>query len=148
MTGEFDSYNTPHRDSQMGASSGRICHHNGNVSVYECSVWTSVLFCMQVLWVCLRARKYMCGETVVLTLSGKRVSGGEVLWQVCDACYCDGSSHQWEPGLSETDNPQRKSSPWPQHLKHNAVSSSCLSAVCVVDKTPIILLKERKALFV
>ncbi|CAB1459146.1 unnamed protein product [Pleuronectes platessa] len=30
MTGEFDSYNTPHHDSQMGASSGRICHHNGN----------------------------------------------------------------------------------------------------------------------
>ncbi|KAI9526798.1 hypothetical protein NQZ68_035548 [Dissostichus eleginoides] len=30
MTGEFDSYNTPRHDSQMGASSGRICHHNGN----------------------------------------------------------------------------------------------------------------------
>lgn len=36
MTGEFDSYNTPRHDSQMGASSGRICHHNGNVSVYVC----------------------------------------------------------------------------------------------------------------
>lgn len=35
MTGEFDSY-TPRHDSQMGASSGRICHHNGNVSVYVC----------------------------------------------------------------------------------------------------------------
>lgn len=46
MTGEFDSYNTPRHDSQMGASSGRICHHNGN----------GVRIC--VLHVCACARVY------------------------------------------------------------------------------------------
>lgn len=59
--------------------------------LYMCA---SVFVCVQALWGCLWARKYMCGETMVLTFSGKGVSGGEALWQVCDACSCDGSSHQ------------------------------------------------------
>lgn len=50
--------------------------------------------CARLVRVSVWARKYMCGETVVLTFSGKGVGGGEALWQVCDACSCDGSSHQ------------------------------------------------------
>lgn len=66
----------------------------GTVSVYVYCMCAHVLVCMHVLWGCLWARKYMCGETAVLTFSGKGVGGGEALWQVCDACSCDGSSDQ------------------------------------------------------
>lgn len=106
-------HTTPQRDSQMGASSGRICHHNGNVSVYWCTVCARVLLCLQVFWGCLWARKYMCGATAVLTTSRKGVGVGDALWQVCDACYCDGSGNQRAPRLSETDNPDRRSLAWP-----------------------------------
>lgn len=89
--GSLTRTNTPpRRDSQMGASSGRICHRNGN-DVWICVL--SVCACAHVsLWGSLRARKYMC---VVKLWRWKRGWVEErVLWQVCDACFCDGSSDQ------------------------------------------------------
>lgn len=86
MTGEFDSYNTPHHDSQMGASSGRICHHNGNgVCMCPVCVLACTLVCEHVS---------ICVVRPWCWLSAERGWVEERRFDKCDAYSCDGSSHE------------------------------------------------------
>lgn len=83
----------------------------------------------------LRARKYTHGETAVLTFGGKeggRRRGG--IWQMCDACSCDGSADQRAAGcqwlITQTRAACRNPSPGPNPqlspLLHVALWESAL----------------------
>lgn len=132
-TGEFDSYNTPRHDSQMGASSGRICHHNGN-GVCICVLHVCACACVyaHLVRVSVSTKIYVWWDSGV---DFQRKGGG---WRrgALTSVWCMLLWRQQpseSSGLKETDNPDRRGLPRPLSLglTHSSVRPSIHSLLNV-----------------